>query len=113
MESREIPVNYLFSTVTFLRNQRRALEHADVLLHRGKAHLVVVGQRGDRKAATDDALENVSSRRVGKGPKHEVHFTFRELMYNHMVVQYRSGSQGASLNQKSVRTPFQRRSAVI
>jgi hypothetical protein len=35
------------------------------------------------------------------------------LMYNHMVVQYRSGSQGASLNQKSVRTPFQRRSAVI
>jgi hypothetical protein len=47
-----------------LADERRPLEHRDVLLHGRQAHLVAARQRRDRLLALDRAGEDVSSGRV-------------------------------------------------
>ena len=59
-----VAVHDLLPAVSLLGDERGPLEHRDVLLHGGEAHVVAAGQRRDRLLALDRADEDVAPGRV-------------------------------------------------
>jgi hypothetical protein len=61
-----------------------------VLLHRGEAHRVDVGESRHRRLASYTAAKNVAARRVGQCVKQVVDLLVSRETYNHAVVGYGS-----------------------
>jgi hypothetical protein len=76
----------LFPSAALLGDQAGPLKHRDVLLHRGEAHRVGVGQPRHRQLAADAAAEDVAAGGVGQGVEQVVHGPVGQLTYNHLVV---------------------------
>jgi hypothetical protein len=69
-----------------LGDQASALQHRDVLLHRGEAHLVGVGQSRHRQLVVGGAAQDVAAGGVGQRVEQVVHGPVGQLIYNHLVV---------------------------
>ena len=87
LEPRVVGRDQLFAAVRTLLNETRALEHRDVLLHGGEAHVVARSEIGHRRRFGERPLENVAARAVGEGAEQLVERCFGfSATYNHMVV---------------------------
>jgi len=64
-----------------LGHQAGAFEHGNVLLHRGEAHRIGLGEPRHRHGIDRAAAQNVAPRRIGEAAEELVDGT-----YNHMVV---------------------------
>jgi hypothetical protein len=71
-------------TVSILGHETRALEHPDVLLHRGEAHRVEARQGRDRVLPAHRARHDVTAGGVGECVEEAVG-PLLLLIYNHMV----------------------------
>ena len=80
----------LLPPAALLGDQAGPLQHRDVLLHRGEAHRVDVGESRHRRLAPDAAVQDVAARGVGQCVEQAVHLLVGQLTYNHSVVGYRS-----------------------
>ena len=81
-----VAAHELLAAVAVLSDEPGALEHGDVLLHRGEAHRVAAGERRDRLAR-----RRPSGARCRAGWRRRARGTAgRRLVtiYNHMVVRY-------------------------
>src|SRR5665811_2270457 len=74
-----------------LCHQACPLEHSDVLLHCGEAHVVMPSEGGDRRLVAQYARDDVAAGRVGEGGEGLVHSLSLHLLCNHMVARYPSG----------------------
>ena len=71
--------------MTTLGDERRPLEHGDVLLDRGEADRVPPGERRDGVLALQRAQHDVPPRGVGEGVEDAVDRAGWSI-YNHLVV---------------------------
>lgn len=82
----------LLPSATLPGDQTGPLQHGHVLVHRGEAHRVDVGESRDRRLAACAAVEDVSARGVGQcveQPVHlHLHLRLARSRYNHLVVPY-------------------------
>jgi hypothetical protein len=77
----------LGAAVLPLGHQPGALEHGDVLLHRGEGHLVARGQLADGRVGVHHTSQDVAPRGVGERAEQLVEVVRRGLtIYNHLVV---------------------------
>ena len=67
----------LLPPASLFGDERRSLEHGNVLLHGREAHLVAARQLGDRLFVFDCTLEDVPSRSVSKCPEESVNVGVR------------------------------------
>ncbi|BDZ47774.1 hypothetical protein GCM10025867_00150 [Frondihabitans sucicola] len=86
-EGAHVAVHDLLPPVSLLRDEVRALEHGDVLLHRGEAHVVGAGERRDRLLFVDHALHDVAPRGIGQRVEDPIDLVVRQCFYNHLVVR--------------------------
>jgi hypothetical protein len=70
-----------------LGDEAGPLQHRDVLLHRGEAHRVGVGQPRHRQLAPDRAEHDVATGGIGQRVEQVVDSVVGELTYNHLVVR--------------------------
>jgi hypothetical protein len=76
----------LLPSAALLTDEADPLQHGDVLLHRGEAHRVGVGQLRHRKVAPDRAAQDVATGGIGQRVKQMVYSLVGQLTYNHLVV---------------------------
>src|SRR5262249_24580577 len=77
----------LLAAVRTLLNKTRALEHGDMLLHGGEAHLVPRSKSGHRRRFRERPRQDVASRAIGQGTEQLVERLVALFStYNHMVV---------------------------
>jgi hypothetical protein len=67
MEPRMVGGDQLLAAVCTLLNETRALEHGDVLLHGGEAHLVTRSKSGHGRRFRERPRQDVASRAIGQG----------------------------------------------
>lgn len=71
-----------------LLNETRALEHGDVLLHGGEAHLVARSKIGHRRRFRERPRQDVAARAIGQGTEELVERLLALFSkYNHVVVR--------------------------
>ncbi|HWD24217.1 MAG TPA: hypothetical protein VG368_02025, partial [Acidimicrobiales bacterium] len=72
------------------------LEHGHVLLHGGKAHVVVARKRRNRLLTRDGTLEDVSTRPIRERLEDVIDVCVRQnTTYNHVVALYVSNPRNA------------------
>ena len=67
LEPRVVGGDQLLAAVCTLLNETRALEHGDVFLHGGEAHLVSRSKTGHRRRFRERPRQDVPSRAIGQG----------------------------------------------
>ena len=78
----------LLAAVCTLLNETRALEHGDVLLHGGEAHLVPRSKIGHRRRFRERPRQDAAARAIGQSTEELVERFFAVFSnYNHMVVR--------------------------
>jgi hypothetical protein len=78
----------LLPPTALLGDEAGALQHSDVLLNRGEAHRVDVGESRHRRLRPDTAVHDVAPRGVRECVKQEIDLLVGSLIYNHSVVGY-------------------------
>ena len=76
----------LFPSAALLGDQAGPLQHRDVLLDRGEAHGVYLGQPRHCQLVFKAAAEDVAAGGVGERVEHAVGSLVGEHIYNHLVV---------------------------
>jgi hypothetical protein len=71
-----------------LGDQAGPLQHGDVLLHRREAHRIGPRESRDRRLARRAAAKDVAAGGVGESMEQLVNCPVRQVIYNHMVVDY-------------------------
>lgn len=83
----------LLPSAALLDHETGPLQYRDVLLHRGEAHRIGLGQPGHRQVVPHAAAQDVAAGQVGQGLEQAVRTRFRlfdHFIYNHLVVRYAS-----------------------
>jgi hypothetical protein len=84
----------LGAAILAFRHQPGTLQHGDVFLHRGKRHVVVLGQLADRGVGVHDPREDVTTCGVRERPEQLVQRVRRcPPIYNHLVVNSSTGDE--------------------
>jgi hypothetical protein len=81
-----IGVHELLPSTALLGDEAGPLQHRDVLLHRGEAHRVDVGESRHRRLRPDAAVHDVAARGVRERVKEVIHLLVGPSIYNHSVV---------------------------
>jgi hypothetical protein len=88
-EPRVVGGDQLLAAVCTLLNETRALEHGDVLLRGGEAHLVPRSKIGHRRRLRERPRQDVASRAIGQGTEQLVERLVALFStYNHLVVRF-------------------------
>ena len=86
-QRRDIAAHALLPAVAGLRDEPRALQRSDVLVHGSEAHRIAAGQVGDRVRVLQHHGEDVAARGIGQRMKERVSPLGPGHTYNHPVIR--------------------------
>jgi hypothetical protein len=81
-----VAAHELLPSARLLGDQAGPLQYRDVLLHRGEAHRVDVGETRHGRLASGAAVKDVAASGVGECVKQAVDVLLAQFTYNHSVV---------------------------